>query len=179
MPTKYNLPSPWSEFISEVDQCLSIPIEIHCLGGFVLTVVYAVPRTTADVDYISIVPNSASAEFQNLAGPESKLGEKHRVYFQYAGGVSDIPDDYIERLTPLELGLSKLTLKVLDPYDLVLSKLTRNSPKDREDVKAVAQKLNLSFRTLTARFEGEMKPWLPNLERHELTLKLWREYFAE
>lgn len=97
MPTKYNLPSPWAEFISEVDQSLSIPIEIHCLGGFVLTVVYAVKRTTADVDYISIVPNSASAEFQNLAGPESKLGEKHRVYFQYAGGVSDIPDDYIER----------------------------------------------------------------------------------
>jgi len=179
MPAKYSLPSPWAEFLSAVDQSLSSKVEIHCLGGFVLTVVYDLPRTTADLDYVAIVPNSANAELQTLAGQESELAKKYRVHLQYTGGVSDIPEDYEERLITVPFGLSELTIKVLDPYDLVLSKLTRNSPKDREDIKALARKLNLSFRSLISRFEREMKPWLPNLERHELTLQLWREYFAD
>jgi hypothetical protein len=63
---------------------------------------------------------------------------------------------------------------------LVLSKLTRNSPKDRDDVKLLAARLKLSFKTLTERFDLEMKRWLPNLERRILTLeKLWKEYFSE
>ena len=71
-------------------------------------------------------------------------------------------------------------MKILEPYDLLLSKLTRNSPKDREDVKYLAAKLNLSFNTLLERYAKEMKPWLPNADRHELTLNIvWKDYFAE
>jgi len=71
-------------------------------------------------------------------------------------------------------------LKILEPYDLLLSKLTRNSPKDREDIKYLAGKLNLNFSTLLERYSKEMKPWLPNVDRHELTLNVvWKEYFAE
>jgi hypothetical protein len=80
-------------------------------------------------------------------------------------------------LTELDFGLPKLSLKIFDPSDLVLSKLTRNSPKDREDVKAIATRMKLNFQICNQRFEDEMKPWLPNLDRHRLTLTLWREYF--
>ncbi len=174
-----DLPSPWAEFLAEVDQSISDAIEVHCLGGFVLTALYGIPRTTADLDYIATVPASGVEQLQAVAGPESKLAKKYKVCFQYAGGVADLPADYQGRLAPIPCGLSKLILKVLDPYDLVLSKLTRNSPKDREDVKVLSGNLNLSFGILMTRFEQEMKAWLPNLQRHELTLQLWREYFAE
>lgn len=177
--SKRDLPSPWNKFLPAVDQRLESGIEAHSLGGFVLTVLYGVPRTTADLDYISTVPATGVAELQTVGGPESTLAEKYRVCFQHAGGVSDIPEDYQGRLTPLPFGFSKLTLKVLDPYDLALSKLTRNSPKDREDVKVLAAKLNLSFGALMTRFDQEMRTWLPNLQRHELTLTPWREYFGE
>ena len=40
--------------------------------------------------------------------------------------MTDLPENYQERLIKAELGLQRLTLKVLDVYDLVLSKLTRN-----------------------------------------------------
>ena len=43
---------------------------------------------------------------------------------------------------------------------------------------ALAAKLNLEFSVLQSRFDAEMKLWLPNLSRHELTLKLWSEYFS-
>jgi hypothetical protein len=178
MPER-DLPSPWAKFLADVDQSIATKIEVHCLGGFVLTALYGIPRTTADLDYIATIPATGVAELQTVAGSESKLAKKYRVCFQHAGGVSDIPEDYQARLAPLSFGLSKLSLKVLEPYDLVLSKLTRNSPKDREDVKVLAGNLNLSFGILMTRFEQEMKAWLPNLQRHQLTLKLWREYFAE
>jgi len=173
-----NLPSPWPLFLKEVDQALSAPAELHCLGGFVLASLYGMPRPTDDLDYISIVPCGSFNEIEDLAGRGSKLCKKYKVFLQHAGGVVDLPESHEERLTPLDLGLQKLSLKVIEPYDLALSKLTRNNPKDREDIKFLAAKLQLSFKTLMERFDAEMKPWLPNLERHLATLKLWQGYFS-
>ena len=180
LPPKVELPSPWLEFLSEVDKSLSKPVEVICIGGFVLTLVYGAPRTTGDIDYLTIAPTDASTELEGLAGQGSKLAKKYKVYFHRAGGVTDLPDNYDERLVDLKLGLQNLSLKVLEPYDLVLSKLTRNSPKDREDVKYLAAKVKLSFALLYERYTNEMKPWIPNEERHELTLNVvWKDYFAE
>jgi len=30
------LPSPWKEFLSEIDSMLKEPLELHCIGGFVI-----------------------------------------------------------------------------------------------------------------------------------------------
>jgi len=180
MPAKPQLPAPWSAFLLELNEELSGPVEIQCMGGFVLTAVYGLPRVTGDLDYVTLVPSDAFEEVERLAGRGSKLAYRYKVCVQQAGGVTDLPEEYDERLVDLALGLPNLFLKVLEPYDLALSKLTRNSPKDREDVKFLAAKLKLSFRKLSERFGAEMKPWVANPERHELTLAiLWREYFAE
>jgi len=45
------LPSPWKEFLSELDDMLTEPVALHCIGGFVLTLFYGLPRTTGDIDY--------------------------------------------------------------------------------------------------------------------------------
>jgi|SRR5581483_10115443 len=177
-PKLEELALPWPFFLKEVDHALTGPVELHCLGGFVLASVYGFPRPTGDIDYIDVIPRQAIRELNELAGFESKLCKKHKVFLQ-AVGVSDFPEGYQTRLTELDFGLPKLSLKVLEPYDLALSKLTRNSPKDREDVKLLAGRQKLTFKILIERFEAEMKPWLPNLERHLLTLNLWQEYFAD
>jgi hypothetical protein len=43
-------PSPWKEFLSELDEALSEPIELYCIGGFVISMLYGLMRPTADVD---------------------------------------------------------------------------------------------------------------------------------
>ena len=170
-------PPPWPQFVAEVDQNLAESVEIHCVGGFVLTAVYGIPRTTADLDYISAIPSQSSTELDRIAGRESGLAKKYKVYLQYVRGVADFPEDYEARLTTLQLGLKKLTLRVLDPYDLILLKLTRNSPKDAEDVRALAQKRGLEFDVVMERFRTEMS-WVPNPERQEQTLRVfWKEFF--
>jgi hypothetical protein len=172
------LPPPWHGFLSDVDQSLSEAVELHCVGGFVLEAVYGIPRmvATGDLDYISANPSRSNEELNRIAGLGSDLAKKHKVFLQMVG-VADYPENYESRLTTLPLGLKKLTLRVLEPYDLLLSKLTRNNPKDMQDVQATVKQLGLKFEVLMQRFQTEMS-WVANRDRHEQTLNVvWKDYF--
>jgi len=173
---KVSLPEPWRAFLTEVDEALQQKVSLHCLGGFVLAALHDLPRPTGDIDYISINPARVQDELFQIGGLGSPLCRKYKVYFQRVG-VAECPYEYEERLILLDLGLQKLELFVLEPYDLILSKLCRDSPKDSDDAKYLARKLNLSFDELYKRWCAEMKPHVPNADRHETTIQLWREYF--
>jgi hypothetical protein len=45
------LPSPWKEFLGEVDGMLNESLELHCIDGLVVTQLYGYPRMTGDMDY--------------------------------------------------------------------------------------------------------------------------------
>ena len=171
-----SLPKPWPDFLKEVDAQLSQKVNLHCLGGFVLTALYDIPRPTADLDYISAVPEEAQEEIERLAGRESALCKKYKLYFQSVG-IADLPEDYESRIQELKLNLEKLKLFALDPYDILLAKITRNSPKDQEDAKYLIPKLKLDFKTFSDRWEKELGPIVSNRRRHDLTIELWKEYF--
>lgn len=169
--------TPWHAFLREVDAELESSVTLHCIGGFVLATLYGIPRPTDDLDYISIHPREAYEKIQAIAGPGSKLATQYRISIHHAGAV-DLPDNYEERLQVLPFGYTRLHIAVPDPYDLALSKLGRNSPKDRGDVRFLAAKCGLTFGALMVRFDEEMRPWIPHLDRHLTTLTVvWREYF--
>ena len=48
------IPEPWASFLADVDACAQGEIELHCLGGFVVTVLYGLARPTADVDVLVV-----------------------------------------------------------------------------------------------------------------------------
>lgn len=50
-----------------------------------------------------------------------------------------------------------------DPYDLILSKLERNSSKDRDDVEYLARALHLKPQLLLERYEKELRPILAHV----------------
>jgi hypothetical protein len=60
-------------------------------------------------------------------------------------------------------------------HDLVLAKLVRNSPVDLEDAKFLARTGRLNETVLPQRYEKELRPYLANEKRHDLTLRLWLE----
>jgi hypothetical protein len=93
--------------------------------------------------------------------------------------LGNLYENYEDRLTLLELGFQSLRLWVLEPHDLILSKLAKNNPKVRDDVKFLVTKLSLSFEVLYRRWESEMKPWIANADRHETTINLWKSYFQQ
>ena len=79
----------------------------------------------------------------------------------------------MEELFPGEF--IRLRLFALEVHDLVLAKLVRNSPVDLEDAKFLAKTGRLNETVLKQRYEKELRPYLANEKRHDLTLKLWLE----
>jgi hypothetical protein len=74
MPAKNvsgRLPSPWKEFLTELNRMLKEPLELHCIGGFVFAHFYGLPRTTGDIDYCTAVP--ANFNLDEVAGQDSPL----------------------------------------------------------------------------------------------------------
>lgn len=171
------LPKPWPAFLKEIDLQLSQEVKPLCLGGFVLSVVYGIPRFTGDLDYIEVVPRAAANELEEIAGRESALCKKYRLFVQNVG-IADLPEDYESRVQALDLGLKKLQLYGLDPYDILLAKVTRNSPKDQGDAKFLIAKLGLDYKTFYDRWEKEPAPRVANGPRQDLTIELWKEYFS-
>lgn len=177
--------SPWREFLQELDERLTEPVELHCLGGFVVSEVYGFGLArlgTRDIDYTAVDPTGSEKELEDLAGRDSPLAARHRVYLQRVG-VDDVPVDYKTRLGEIFPDqFTRLRLMVLDPYDLVLSKLTRNFPIDMKDAQFLARELDLDGAILKERYSEELRPYIMTgrLEKHDLTLQLWLdEYFSQ
>ena len=45
-------PEPWKSFLDSVDGMLTEAVELHCFGGFVVTHMFGLARTTNDIDFI-------------------------------------------------------------------------------------------------------------------------------
>ncbi|MGD0841265.1 MAG: DUF6036 family nucleotidyltransferase [Candidatus Acidiferrales bacterium] len=176
-----DLASPWREFLEELDALLDEPASLHCIGGFAVIVGYGLPRGTNDLDYRAIIPVNLMNKLQDLAGEGSALARKHGLRVQFTG-VDCIPESYEDRLVELfPKRFVKLRIFIPDPYDLVLSKLTRNVRRDREDVEFLAKSRNLDAAILKERYVKEMKPLLIGAEdRHDATLAYWiDDYFSK
>lgn len=140
---------------------------------------YGMDRPTADVDVLPLGVNSATESLMRLAGEGSVLHKKYGVYLQIVG-IAQIPLNYEDRLTEMfARTFNHLRLFALDPYDLALSKIERNTQRDRDDVKHLARSLPLDLKVLKERYEKELRPNRGNPRREDLTLKLWIEAIQE
>jgi hypothetical protein len=171
------IPEPWWSFLQDVDAALSTPVEVHCLGGFVLGVLWGLPRPTADVDVVAIRPSSSADELLRIAGDSSEISQKRGLHFQHVT-IAECPENYESRLTKLAADdLRKLRILAFEVHDVVLSKLGRNSPKDRSDVEFLARRGVLDPEVLWERFDSELRPYVLNEDREALTLSLWLDEF--
>lgn len=170
------LPSPWKEFLAELDGILDEPLELHCIGGFVFTYFYGLSRTTGDIDYYTAIP--ANLNLDDVAGQGSLLHGKYGVWLHRVT-VANLPEDYVSRLTDMAPGEFKLLrLLVPDPYDCILSKLERNAAKDRDDADFLFRSQKLDAEVLRDRYKTELRHNLiGNVNWHDRTLELWIEIF--
>ena len=86
----------------------------------------------------------------------------------------------MDRLTEMFSGTYRhLRMMALDPYDIALSKLERNSQKDRDDVRFLAKTIPFDLSVLQERYDTELRWQLGRPEREDLTLRLWMEMLSE
>ena len=179
MSSELRPPEPWDSFLRDLDDALQAPARLDCIGGFVVTQLYGLARPTADVDVIELAPREASETLMQIAMQGGPLHRKHRIYLDRVT-VAAIPENYEDRLTEMFPGAYRhLRLMALDPYDIALSKLERNSQKDRDDVRYLAHAVPFNLATLQQRYETELRWQLGRPDREDLTMKLWKEMLAE
>ncbi|MGH8203964.1 MAG: DUF6036 family nucleotidyltransferase [Steroidobacteraceae bacterium] len=168
---------PWRSFLRELDKRLTKAIELHCVGGFVVAQHYGVGRETSDIDFLSVVPRNGNDEIEAIAGLQSELHRKYRLYTQHVT-IATAPTDYPSRLARMfpSTDWKHLALSALEAHDLALSKLERNNERDRDDVLRLARAGHLNGDTLRSRYFEEMQPYLlGNVDWHDKTLELWLE----
>lgn len=170
-------PEPWHSFLRDMDTFLAEETHLHLLGGFVVTVIYGALRQTRDLDALTSV--RFDPKLLAHAGQGSPLHKKHKIYLDPVG-VATTPEDYTERLTEVFAGQYKnLRLLALDAYDIALTKIERNTERDREDVKYLARVVPFDLEVLHQRYHDELRVYLGNPAREDLTLKLWIEMVEE
>jgi hypothetical protein len=177
MSTETLLPSPWKEFLTEIDVGLREPLELHCIGGFVVVYFYGFVRTTGDIDYYAAVP--ANFNLIEEAGEGSRLHQKYRICLHKVS-VTNLPEDYESRLTEMAKGQFKhLRLLIPDPYDCILSKLERNGDVDINDAEYLFRSQKLDAYILRERYEKEFRPYIiGDVPRTDTTLNLWIDIFT-
>jgi Nucleotidyltransferase of unknown function (DUF6036) len=174
-----DLAEPWRSFLTDLDALVTHEVRLHCCGGFVVTTRYGMARTTADLDVLSILPGDDQRTLAAAAGRGSELHKTHGICLDVVT-VATYPDNYEDRLTEMHPGLfPKIRLLALDPYDLVLTKLTRNADRDRGDVEYLATAVPLDVSVLRDRYQREMRTYVGMPEREDLTLGLWIEIIEE
>jgi hypothetical protein len=58
---------PWRSFLAEIDAATPRPLELHCIGGFAVTMHYELVRATGDLDVFDVIPNDAAHWLASLA----------------------------------------------------------------------------------------------------------------
>jgi len=125
-------------FFAEVDAHLTEDVHLHCCGGFVVTQLYGVARTTSDLDFLCAIPN-LKGQLTEIAGKGSPLHRKHKLYLD-AITVATPPEDYEQRLVAMfPRNWTHLRLYALEAHDIALSKRERNYDRDRDDVQQLAR----------------------------------------
>jgi predicted nucleotidyltransferase len=168
---------PWRSFLADLDGRLKGPIELRCLGGFVVTQQYGIGRETSDIDFLVVIAQSPEDNVEALAGLGSELHRKYRLYMQHVG-VATPPADYARRLIRMfpAAPWRQLKLFALDATDIALSKLERNAERDREDFLRLAHAGYIHRQVLRDRYYEELRPYLlSKTSWHDKTLELWLE----
>jgi hypothetical protein len=179
MPQPEALTEPWFSFLRELDNIAAEPVRLDCIGGFVVTMLYGLDRPTADVDVLEIAPQSAADAFAEVAMLGGPLYKKYGIYLDPVTVVQP-PYEYESRLTEMFPGaFQHLRLMAPDPYDLALTKLERNIERDRNDIRYLARAVPFDLNLLRERYRIELRPYLGNPLREDMTLQLWIDAIEE
>jgi hypothetical protein len=173
-------PSPWKEFLQALDARMTEVCKLPCFGGFAVTMEYGISRPTADIDVLDVAPPSAVEILIREGGEGSPLAIEHHVYLHVVG-ISNPPYDYESRLHPLYPGaFQHLHLLVMDPYDLALTKLKRDSDKDFQDVLQLAEKIPFDLDLFEKRYREELREnTTGKAEDNDFTFYRWKEAILE
>lgn len=83
-----DIPSPWKEFLLELDALLPEQVTFECVGGFAVVVAYDLPRSTNDLDYFTLEPSNLTE--LSTVWPETVLHSPRNTKFIFIAPPSQV-----------------------------------------------------------------------------------------
>ncbi len=170
----------FSEIASRIAQPLSelpkrvLPIKMYVAGGAALHF-YTGERTSKDIDaafsHRIVLPENLEVSYRDADGAARLL------YFdrQYNDTFALMHEDAREDSLPLTLkGIdpSVLDVRLLSPVDLAVSKISRFSAQDREDIAALARHGLIRSTAVRTRAEEALSGYVGNLDTLRTSIRL-------
>ena len=152
----------------------SLPVSMFVSGGAAVHF-YTGDRISGDIDatfsHRIVLPDDLEVSY---SAPD---GAAQLLYFdrQYNDNFSLMHEDAYDNSVPLELeGIdpSILDVRLLTPLDLAVSKVSRFSDQDREDIASLAKKGLIDSVALRCRAESAAKRYVGNLDSVQTSINL-------
>ncbi len=139
------------------------PLLLRVIGSTALFLQSDYSRGTKDTDILEI--DSLTPSIQNtltkLAGKDSKMAKKHRMYLELvAPAFPFLPlPPLFHPIEAINKSLTKFRIEALDITDVIVSKLKPFRPQDRDDISAMIDLDLVPHNKLVERFQMAMTHW--------------------
>lgn len=172
----FHLDSPIARGMREFFRLLEVrleldrPLTIFLAGGMAVHL-YTAKRVTTDID----------AEFSARVVVPSDLcvqvnlpdGSTEDIYFDsnFSTTLGLIHENYQDDSVPVDLGLQHITLRVLSPVDLAVSKISRLADPDKEDIRDLVLAGLTGVDEIAARAEEALGSYIGNTSSLRLNIR--------
>ena len=158
-------------FLEEVDKELKRSITLVAAGGTAMTLLGVKP-STIDIDFT--IPDKDYDEFESAL---NIIPHGFRVDHWKDGMVFSqvLPEDYMEKAIAIKTHLKNITLKALNPVDIVVTKIGRLDERDIQDIEACIKEFKLTRRQVSER--ASQVHYIGNEENYKVNLRHVLERF--
>jgi hypothetical protein len=156
-------------------KCAAMPV-IACVAGGAALHFYTGARVSKDIDAkltarVLLDPSDLQVAYRDADGHARLL------YFdtQYNDSFALLHQNAYDDATPIALegvDARRLTVKLLTPLDLAVSKLSRFSDQDRLDIRALARERLIAATQLRRRAEEALPDYVGNLDRIKTSIDI-------
>ena len=129
------------------------------VGGSALVLMDKIFRSTHDIDSIA-----SSEKIQPLL-------EAYNINMNVKAYLTNFPDDYHERLVPVEIETKKVKFYTVSTEDLVVSKLCASRDKDFEDIETKEVTENLNWKLMDRLIEDVCYGMLNEYDENHLRMR--------
>ncbi len=163
-------------YLHEIDGRVEESVTLIAVGGTAMTLL-GLKEATKDFDFCT--PSRREQNIVKTASERVK-GDLRMDLFRegYIFSVQ-LPSDYARKARQLDFKFKKLTLKILHPVDIIVSKTDRLSERDLEDIKALIREKRIKKKALEQRYSEVVESVPGKRENFEYNskevLKLFRK----
>jgi hypothetical protein len=165
-------PETVEQFLRDLGQRLvHRPLRINVGGSIALILKGLLSRHTQDLDVVDEVPQEIRSQHQAL----HELEQRHRLQLAHFQS-HYLPSGWDQRVRYLDK-FGDLTVYLVDPYDVFLSKLVSIRTKDLDDLRAIAPQLDKE--TLVRRLRDTMTSAFASAELRQRAEQNWYVLYGE